>query len=173
LYKTSAEQVSIADRPWVGVAGVSITRHMAHSVAMQAKITFNNSGRSPALHLIPHVVLVRVVPKETAESIFEKRDKDCIQPKPKWSDIKGGMLYLPGENDGYFNVVSDALPDNEVDFLNGVQGASIAPVPSLGMWLVGCFDYFDQFHRAHRTYVCRFLVEGNDFLVCDRGNDAD
>jgi hypothetical protein len=171
-WRTLRQQLVTSDRPWIGVGAVTVTRALSHTVAMQISIHLENVGKSPALHVTPHGVLLKVEPGETPEGILKKRVPVCSNPKPRWSNTVGGALYLPGPPGGSLSLVSGPMSDSEADFLNGMP-ATISQ-PSLGLWAVGCVDYFDAFQQAHRTYFCEFLMgEPQRFFFCADGNNAD
>jgi hypothetical protein len=176
LVGVSKRQLDIADRPWVGIGTITITGQLAHNVSMHVAIPLENVGRSPALHLIPHVILKAIAPRETPHSALIQDRAMCAQPTPKWEDKGEGIFYLPGKTDGGFAATSDPMPDNQVDFLNELPNAVIWPLPSLGLFLVGCIDYFDQLHNSHRTYFCQYYAEwggAKRFIICPTDNDAD
>lgn len=98
----------------------------------------------------------------------------CFQPKPKWSsDLTGGIL-LPGA-DGIFISENTPVFEQEVvnvitknnsarttnDFMRGIPQSPTcekAKRLTVGLHLVGCLDYFDQFRESHRTFAFRDIM---------------
>lgn len=171
------EQLKSQDRPWVGVSQLVVVRPLARNAAMQVNVRLKNWGKSPALYIVPHVILVPVFPKQTIEELLNAHDRTCLQAMPNWDDTREGFIVFPDEDDSMFPVVSldVGLTPSQIDFLNAVPGATSAPAPSLGIWLLGCIDYFDQHKFAHRTRFCRFFIPddpAHPWGFCPYGNSG-
>jgi hypothetical protein len=123
----------------------------------------------------------------------------------QWEDTLGGAIIIPGSDAVSIGRSSEGLPEKYVEMVNGentlevsavdVKGVEdIAGIPTtphappdtkdweVGLYFVGCINYFDAFREAHRTsfcYVYRYdhkLKDGQSngsFAACEHGNDAD
>jgi hypothetical protein len=126
---------------------------------------------------------------------FKSDLAQCQSAKPKWSDDLGGTIVLPNAANLSLDSESGILLDEEVDEIlqpastpSPSSQASAAPTPlvpqmkaegTLYIVFVGCIDYFDQFHVAHRTSFCLlynpkgFTSPNGNFVACQPGNGAD
>jgi hypothetical protein len=162
-------------RPWVGFGPIDVVAPPTKGETIHARITIQNGGHSPALNLSPHWVFKPwLSPKnDTGIPLMNESDiRACTQPKPKWSANAGGGMILPGAQGMVIEPESPILNETVVGLItkkagtyhygpSGLAGdpelASVARATAnttdwvINLYLVGCIDYFDESHRAHRT----------------------
>jgi len=198
LAKTAHEQMVYSERPWLGPGPIDITAKLTANKAMNVVITIMNSGKSPALHVFPKGILRPIVlPAGDSRVPFIKDPDiiDCSKSKLRWPDNLGGAMVLPGSPSQNFELNSPPLNQESIDILTdktktaNVSDEALKDIPRadtstigttnwmLGLYLVGCFDYFDEFHQSHRTSFCYFYKLTSDlrfpngnFGGCPSGN---
>ena len=198
LADNAETELKYSERAWLGVAVINITQQLASNQAMKLEVPFENSGKSPALHVLNRMVLK---PERTffrtefeVPLSYDPAIADCYKPKPKWSGDLGGEIVLPGSIGMISHLTSQVFDDDDLSDLAHAtptpqatpsQAAhlpdaspTLAPMPHLGelnLFLVGCVDYFDEFHVVHRTQFCEYYSPGPPpvFAFCPKGNSAD
>jgi hypothetical protein len=191
------EALILDQRPWVGFGEVNILSPLAEGQPLAIKARALNSGKSPAVYLQKYLVLKPWISPEGDNIIPLFNDPaiaHCFQPKPKWSsDLTGGIV-LPGAGGIYISEKSPILGQDIVNVITKKRSAStvndfMGGIPqfptsekaerlTIGLFLVGCIDYFDQFRKSHRISVC-YLYDSTgvgrygDFSNCAKGISAD
>jgi hypothetical protein len=187
------------ERPWIGPSSANFTEKATAGRPIKISVTVTNSGKSPALH-----VFERLAFKPWAYPIDDLKMPPflmdpilgpCMKGIPKWTDDLGGGILLPGASTGPLEYKSPALGDALIKLLN--EPAMPEPIPNaemasighsdtkssgkivFGLFMAGCIDYFDEFGKRHRTYVCSMYSPSetgqNGALLanCLKGNSAD
>ena len=194
------EQLTYSERPWVGAGPIDIAAKPTEGQPLTVKITLLNSGRSPAVHLISSAILNPVMmPRADYGSRIPFIDDpsviSCSTSKPRWNDELGGSILLPGATNQSLNLKSPLLNKTVINIITSTSQTvfpndkSLEDIPrtsappstqqwALGLYLVGCFDYFDEFHKAHRTSFCYFYAPSEIepkgvFNGCAKGNEAE
>jgi hypothetical protein len=194
------KNAQLDQRAWVGIGDMSILNKPTVGTPLEIKAVLKNSGRSPAIHMFTygHFFLLKRAVGDVRIPFTEHPDLlSCEGPKPYWNDVLGGSMFIPGSDSMSLNRVSEALPEAFLEFV--MRGKTMSPqdlsaIPTapntppetrswgVGLFFVGCIDYFDIFRNAHRTSFCYFFshdgrlntVQSNGNLSnCVRGNDAD
>lgn len=163
LWQTSQHQsdyIELADRPWISVNKVDFLQMMEHGKEMIVSISVINGGRSPALEVVPSLRLELRYGSEV--SVNKSLQSECNKPKREWKDRILGQIVLPRiDNNIKWTVNGPKLIDSDVDAIREtgsiplksgeVPTQEFANLPRHGLYLTGCVDYFDQFHRPYRT----------------------
>jgi hypothetical protein len=191
LADTADKQLIYSERPWLGIGIPNTTQNLAHGQPMKVDTPFENSGKSPALHVSVHVVFstYQMFVDVPLEIPFRNELPECYRPKPEWNDDLGGEIVLPGSLGMMMHLISPIVNDDDLpQFAPATPTPSPSatvtpitsptPIPQLGhvrLFFVGCADYFDEFHIAHRTSFCEFYVPGPPslFAFCPQGNSSD
>jgi hypothetical protein len=191
------EQLVYSERPWVGLATVTLTGKATPGKPIKIAVFFSNSGRSPALHVFEYLILKPWVYPSNDDEIPLRTDPDlrmCVENPPKWADDLGGGILLPGAPTGQMEYQAPIIPDDLMTLLDHpLQTATIPPAEyanvgrskkpigmngQFGLFLSGCIYYFDEFRKSHSTYVCSFYIpsesapNGGLFANCPKGNSA-
>lgn len=194
------ENIRESERPWVGVGPIDILAKPLDGQAVKIRITILNGGRSPAIHSNSYALFnTWVYPRGDSRIplIDDPSLKRCRGSKPKWANDAGGTTILPGVTNVTVDLHSPIVNKPQVDlllnpehFLSGeprelaITNVPRAPAPpntqqwSFGLFLVGCMNYFDESHAAHRTNWCYFYspsgyTPNGTFSSCWKGNSAD
>jgi hypothetical protein len=195
---TAAATLKMDQRAWVGLRALDVLNKPTAGEALKIHAEVENSGKSPALHVIPAGLLapVRTVPGETRVPFQDRNElAECRGPKPRWSDVVGGALLFPHTEKAGIDKTSPPLHAALVQAMtNGGQPAPVSEqdlhdIPALeespgtqnwmvNLYFVGCLNYFDVFHEAHRTSFCLFYTQtgispNGQFAACPEGNDGD
>lgn len=194
------ENARLDKRAWVGLGDIVILNKPTAGIPLEVKAVLKNSGESPAIHMFMygHLFLLKSAAEDVRIPFTEHPDLlSCERPKPYWNDALGGAMFIPGSDSMSLNRVSEALPEAFLEL--AMRGKSMWPhdlsvIPTapnthpdtrswkVGLFFVGCIDYFDVFRNAHRTSFCYSFshdgtlnaVRSNGNLSnCVRGNDAD
>jgi hypothetical protein len=200
LAVTARQQLTYSERPWVGAGPIDIAAKPTAGQPLNVRITIFNSGKSPALHMLASEVLNPIIlPAGDLRVPFldDFHIADCVKRKTKWSDDLGGSIILPGATNQGLSLSSSILNQTIVDIITqkvptiSVQSEGLKSLPYLaapeithnwevGLYLVGCFNYFDEFHEPHRSAFCYFYIPATSpafpngsFGSCPRGNNAD
>jgi hypothetical protein len=163
---------------------------------MKITVHLHNGGKSPALHVLPHLIFTPwISAKENFEVPTLKNTilQECDKPKPSWRDDLPGTVILPGVP-ASLDMVSYPIGTKTVKVVIGELDFDITdetwkdfprttlPLvkPTLRLYLVGCIDYFDQFETSHRTRICKYWLHGlgsrtfrEGLVDCPKGNFAD
>lgn len=181
------------DRPWIALASITtdpIKPSLGKPVVVHVQIV--NSGKSPAVHAVVYGVFKPWIGEFNDMSIPLTDDDDirlCARPKPIWNKWRReGSQTLPGasnlsvdrESPPLDQKILDVLADksaNDFKIVMNKDGTGLFERRQMGLFLVGCIDYFDQFHRSHRTSFCyryRYLPDSSrpdfpNFTECEFG----
>jgi hypothetical protein len=199
------DDLTSTERPWVSVAKVAIAKYFAHEQPMQVTVLFQNSGKSPALHETAQGILKPYIIYEGGQELTKRDLPECWEPKPEWNDNGPGAFIVPGNVLTTLRPISSpVLSDPAIKSFDSVPGQPLkdfgavpeyseelikAPPQELklvdvpgksgfALYFVGCIDYFDEFHGAHRTRFCNWYVgtgspSQGQFGTCSFGNSAD
>jgi hypothetical protein len=202
------DTLTAGNRPWVGVSGTEPLGEMIPGEPFRVRVRLKNVGHSPGLHVEIRAYLSPLIGRREIMGKVPFMDMStlppCVQPKPQWDDRTNGNFILPGENERMWIVKSTPHPMNEttIKFVKGRESDDpvvskeefeqfptffrIGPKdfddPSIrktvGLYLVGCINYFDEFAVAHRTTFCfryehAMKEEDRGFSMCEYGHDAD
>ena len=184
-------------RPWVGITGAKILSPPTEGQSFKVRVPILNSGKSPALYMMQYSVFKPWLKPEDDMSIPLTNDpaiRHCFQSKPTWNPNLTGAMVLPGASGGYLFQESPILDKEKFDVIMKrapayTNSPSMRTIPqstasekaerlTLGLFLVGCIDYFDQFQAPHRTGIW-YLFDSSgggpygDFSNCANGNSAD
>jgi hypothetical protein len=193
----SRDTISREQRPWVSTGPIRIYNKPTEDQPIRIRIQFLNGGRSPAVYLLHYTVFKPwILPSGdlNVPLISDSAITQCSKPKPKWGPDLGGAIMQPGDTNTYIERQSPVLNKDIVNVImkkepgyeksTGLRGIPQSPASAkaekltLGLYLVGCIDYFDQFRNAHRTAFCYHYdpfgtPPNGDFANCARGNFAD
>jgi len=181
-----------SERPRVGVGKIRVFQKLAHATPMMVEVPVLNTGLTPALYtqcwavLFPQFVLTH-----DQKFLPPPQIADCLRPKRTWSNNLHGDIVTPGGTT-HLALTSEVLSDWAVDAANAQDNRKVLPLPlptplpsfllvpsnaaldSLGMFIVGCTEYFDSWHKAHRTTFCAiYNPRAQAFGPCDAGNSAE
>jgi hypothetical protein len=167
---------------------------------LTVRVTVVNSGKSPALHVLAQDVLKPIIlPAGDLRVPFigDPMIPECSEPKTQWKNDLGGTIVLPGSANQSSDIKSPSLNQEIVDVITNkiptvfTTDEGLKDIPRMtssptvqgwvmGLYLVGCFDYFDEFHNAYRTSLCLFYEPSSVpafpngvFGSCPKGNSAD
>lgn len=195
--KTTREAMILDQRPWVGIQKIQVLNPPTEGQSIKVKVPIMNGGKSPALYVMHYSILKPWIKPADDMSVPLTDDpaiSHCFQPKPVWRQgLTGGMI-MPGKPDVYLSPESPVMDKEMVNVITKVARAnsnspSMRGIPqstasakaehlTVGLFLVGCVEYFDQFRTPHRTGIC-YLYDSSgggrygDFSACAQGNDAD
>jgi hypothetical protein len=184
------DQLLYSERPWVALGQIAIIQQLSEGRPMVMNAPEQNGGKSPALYANAWALLLPQFEASTRLQPFIPAFPDrCSKPKPKWSTNLEGGIILPGIVES-LRVTSQILPTWIINAVTK-QGAVVpVPLPTplpqffvmpkgadphyLRMSLTGCIEYFDEFHKAHRTTFCEIYMPGSEATgPCAVGNYAD
>lgn len=194
-------------RAWVGVIGTKPLGEMIPGEPFRVRIRFKNVGNSPGLYVetqayFSPVIGVREVMKKVPFMDYSMLPL-CIRPKPQWDERVNGIFVMPGKEHVWIDQPT-TYPMNEttIKLVKGKEYDDPVVSPEefeqfpirmriepndlgdsskrkkVGLYLVGCINYFDEFKVSHRTTFClryEHALEEKDrvFSMCEYGNDAD
>jgi hypothetical protein len=165
-------QLVYSERPWIGF-NVDTLQPLKHGQTLRIKFDIINGGHSPALHEL-QFGYIRIYPTAAGWDCPAEAIKDlptqCVGTKPKWADAKGGAMVLPNIPE-IAVLESPTCDDSTVDILNtlNLNGRQ-------NFYLIGCLNYFDEFHTARRTTFCEMYTGDKSiapFAVANTGNATD
>lgn len=184
-------------RAWVGLGPIDMLNQPAVGGVLKVRVRLENSGESPALYVrhVSHLAPLRMKQGDPRIPFVGSAELvACRGPKPQWNDELGGSLLLPQVQNASFDKDSSALPavlvrattDGGRIPLSEQDMQDIPAIeedPTVKDWVgslfwVGCINYFDTFHEAHRTSFCLFYNRSDEspngkFSSCQKGNDGD
>jgi hypothetical protein len=189
-------------RAWVGVGEIQILGKPIGEQALSIRAGVKNSGESPAVHAFVHghLSLLKSAFGDMRIPLSEHPELgNCKGPKLSWSNTLGGTTIVPGSDAMSIGRVSQALPEKFIEIVTmrlrlDLSSQDLARFPTapnappetkdweVGLYFVGCVNYFDTFRKAHRTSFCYKYVydraleatmPNGAFMNCARGNDAD
>jgi hypothetical protein len=202
------DALSASQRPWVGPEQITIVHALEGHEPLVVKVRVENGGHSPAIHVDPQNILSPIiVPLDDTRVPFTDNPESasCRGPKPQWSDDARGGIILPGAQDVTIGNKSPVVIGGPVDKVTherimamydrieqivdpqdvNLQGLPQAtPLAGVSQWQlrlfwVGCINYFDVSHEAHRTSFCYVYIPrdpdypSGHFRPCELGNSAD
>jgi hypothetical protein len=201
--RVASDALIASTRPWVGVKGIEPLGKMVPGKPFYVRVKFKNVGNSPGLDVGGNAYFSPVIKAREVKRV-PLRDLSvlglCMLPKPQWSERITGGFILPGEEYMWIDQPT-ADPMNEITiklvkgreedepvispeewqqfrWTIGVGPKDLVKKKTVGLYLVGCINYFDEFKNSHRTNFC-FRYEraigkkDSSFSVCRDGNDAD
>lgn len=198
--QTAKDALTESERPWVGPGPIDILTKPTAGQPLTVRVTVVNSGKSPALHVLAQDVLKPIIlPAGDLRVPFigDPMIPECSEPKPQWKNDLGGTIVLPGSTNQSSDIKSPSLNQEIVDVITNkiptvfTTDEGLKDIPRMtssptvrgwvmGLYLVGCFDYFDEFHNAYRTSFCLFYEPSSVpafpngvFGSCPKGNSAD
>lgn len=207
--KVAVDGVRTDKRAWVSPGDIQILNKPETGKPLNIKVGIKNSGESPAVHLFTadRLALLKSAKGDLPQVPFSDHVDlaSCIGPKPKWEDVSGGAILIPGSDAMSLSKSSDPLPETYMAIVRKGQSSNLPfqdlkgqeefnTIPTapntppetkfwqIGLYYVGCINYFDAFREAHRTSFCYvFLIDPatetvesmGTFHVCKYGNEAD
>jgi hypothetical protein len=201
--RVAIDALIASTRPWVGVKGIEPLGKMIPGKPFYVRVKFKNVGNSPGLDVGGNSYFSPVIKAREVKRV-PLRDLSvlglCMLPKPQWSERITGGFILPGEeymwidqptaypmNETTIKLVKGREEDEPVispeewqqfRWTIGVGPKDLVKKKTVGLYLVGCINYFDEFKNPHRTNFC-FRYEraigkkDSSFSMCRDGNDAD
>lgn len=199
--RLNIENARLDQRAWVGLGPINILNKMTTSEPFRINARVGNSGNSPALNFL---AFSKLAPLRTADGdervpFLEQPDfAPCVGPNPQWRDGLRGTVMMPGAQVDSLDGFSDIPAGKFVGIVTAHTDQKGVPLPpedltvvplapgtpaytkiwQFRLYFVGCLNYFDIFHEAHRTSFCFRYVPSNTspigtFGACANGNSAD
>lgn len=183
-----------AERPWAGIGNVVVIDKTIPNKPIKISAPIINGGKSPAIYMtISQTFKLWATTRTDGSLPLHTEISTCTKPLPKWKDDLNGTVLIPGVvqyiegtsppiSPVMFNFWSNKKPFDDPAEAGEEVVFGIKPKPSepwmIGLFFVGCLNYFDQQHRPHRTSWCYYYdpsraVLYGSFILCDKGNSAD
>ncbi len=193
---TAERSLALSQRPWVGFGKITPRDKLTPEVPLEILVEIKNAGDSPGLRVSLHYIFSpwrRTKEDKRLPFRNDLRMAPCVGPEPRQTESAGGALILPTSNGSYTaSYISGALSETVIKILESEKGQDInAPVKDLdvipraddqprgqetvGLYFVGCLNYFDELRVAHRTTFCysyQPAPPNGIFVACEEGNDA-
>ena len=197
------ETFRLDKRAWIGVSGTKPLGEMIPGEHFRVRVKFKNVGSSPGLYVETAAYFSPVIKARDVKRV-PLRDLSvlppCMLPKPQWNERTTGSFVLPGkEHVGINQPTADPMNETTIKFVKGREADEPVISPeewqqfswsmgvrpndptkkkTVGLYLVGCINYFDEFKVPHRTnFFFRYehATEEKDrfFSLCKDGHDAD
>jgi hypothetical protein len=150
------ENEQLDQRPWLAVTSLNLVRFKADD-RVQVKVTFMNSGRSPALH-VQVVSVINLLAKNEAPRFLQRASgvaTRALAPQTGNANTKDSDFFLAAES------------KEEVEHFTRT------------IWAWGYVRYDDAFGNPHLTQFCGFtrnevpsakITEGMDLFLCSDNN---
>jgi len=162
------DNMILAERAWVGPTNASFGAEPAIGKPIEITVTYQNSGRQPALNFVPLMEVFAVTDQEDKAGITDQRTRTGIQNCINTKEWAGGSVAFPStgfSNFTFFTKTKDDFVDDNI-----VKGTKAVVVQ-------GCFLY-RTFGAPHHSYFCFFYKGGGvtkiqNLNICAGGHAAD
>ena len=151
------KSLEIQERPWVGATSINVAEDIAVGRTLSATMSFQNSGKSPAVHVETKFRM------NTVCGGFPKRpDYGTLPPGSRSILMPGAPPVQSGESRGLIpldQIVIDALK----------------PTTGCNLYAFGKIAYDDTFGKSHWRHVCAEWQYGTPRALssCGSYNDGD
>ena len=156
-----------AQRAWVGPQNAAITAELAIGKPIEVTITYQNTGREPALGFVYIVDTFSVTIADDKKGVTAQRSAIGMSQCKSDNKWQGGSVVYPATGFSSYSLFSKTKDDFVDDPL--IKGDKIFIVQ-------GCFLY-RTFDTPHHSYFCYFYKTGlskiQNLNICPGGHDAD
>jgi len=165
---TAHDNMILAERAWVGPTNASFGTEPAIGKPIEITVTYQNSGRQPALNFLPLMDAFAVSDQEDKAGVTDQRTRAGIQNCINTKQWAGGSVAFPStgfSNFSFFTKTKDDFVDDTI--LKGTKTVVVQ----------GCFLY-RTFDAPHHSYFCFFYKGGGvtriqNLNICSGGHAAD
>jgi hypothetical protein len=156
-----------AQRAWVGPQNASFATEPVAGKPVDITLTYQNTGRQPALGFTYLVEVFAVTTDEDQRGVASGRMARGLQQCKSTEKWSGGSVIYPSTGSGNYTLFVKSKDDFVDDAV--VKGNKMVVVQ-------GCFLY-RTFERPHHSYFCYFFKGGQTKIqnlnICNSGHDAD
>jgi hypothetical protein len=162
----SRDNMIAANRAWVGPSNASFAAEPSVGKAVDVTISYQNTGREPALNFINFSRPLAGTPEDEKTTIVELIT-NYLEACKSYQEWNGGSVVYPSTGFSSYNLslkIPDDLTDDAV-----IKGDKL-------IYLQGCFLY-RSFGLPRHSYFCYFYKQGftkiGNLNICNSGHYAD
>lgn len=113
--KVAVDGIRTDKRAWVSPGSIRVLNKPEVGKPLNIKVGIKNSGESPAVHMFTadRLALLKSAEGDLPQVPFSDHADlaSCIGPKPKWEDVSGGAILIPGASAMSLGKSSEPLPE--------------------------------------------------------------
>jgi hypothetical protein len=165
--KVAHDNMILAERAWVGPNNAAFSAEPAVGKPIDITITYQNTGRQPALNFVSSITAFPATAAEDANGTAAGAIMQYMTACKKQTTWRGGSVVYPSTGFSIYNLNTKTKDDLVDDAIT--KGDKV-------IFLQGCFLY-RAFDAPRHSYFCYFYKHGftkiQNLNICPSGHYAD